>query len=65
MIRPRFARSVAAVVALVTLSSFAVACSGSSDEVVKTADGKTVLRYEGSKTILFLRHDVLQRIGCR
>ncbi len=48
MIRPRFARSVAAVVALVTLSSFAVACSGSSDEVVKTADGKTVLRYEGS-----------------
>ena len=48
MIRPRFARSVAAVVALVTLSSFVVACSGSSDEVVKTADGKTVLRYEGS-----------------
>lgn len=48
MIRPRFARSVAAALALVSLAGLAVACSGSSDEVVKTADGKTVLRYEGS-----------------
>ncbi|MDV6286778.1 ABC transporter substrate-binding protein [Rhodococcus jostii] len=46
MIRPRFARTLAAAAALLTFTSLAVACSGS--ETTTTADGKTVLRYEGS-----------------
>ena len=46
MIRPRFARTLAAAAALLTFTSLAVACSGS--ETTTTADGKTVLRYEGT-----------------
>ncbi|MFC9550396.1 ABC transporter substrate-binding protein [Rhodococcus sp. NPDC056960] len=46
MIRPRLARTLAAAVALLTFTSLAAACSGS--EATTTADGKTVLRYEGS-----------------
>ncbi|MFC9835051.1 ABC transporter substrate-binding protein [Rhodococcus sp. NPDC127530] len=46
MIRPRFARTLAAAAALLTFTSLAVACS--SSETTTTADGKTVLRYEGS-----------------
>ncbi|MBC2639772.1 MULTISPECIES: ABC transporter substrate-binding protein [unclassified Rhodococcus (in: high G+C Gram-positive bacteria)] len=46
MIRPRLARTLAAAVALLTFTSLAVACSGS--EATTTADGRTVLRYEGS-----------------
>ncbi|WP_043780971.1 ABC transporter substrate-binding protein [Rhodococcus sp. JVH1] len=46
MIRPRFARTLAAAAALLTFTSLAVACSGS--EATTTADGKTVLRYEGT-----------------
>lgn len=48
MIRPRFARTLAAAAALLTFTSLAVACSGS--ETTTTADGKTVLRYEGGTT---------------
>ncbi|MDI9948293.1 MULTISPECIES: ABC transporter substrate-binding protein [unclassified Rhodococcus (in: high G+C Gram-positive bacteria)] len=46
MIRPRFARTLAAAAALLTFTSLAVACS--SSETTTTADGKTVLRYEGT-----------------
>ncbi|GCE40379.1 ABC transporter substrate-binding protein [Rhodococcus sp. USK10] len=46
MIRPRFARTLAAAAALLSLTSLAVACSKS--ETTTTADGKTVLRYEGT-----------------
>ena len=46
MIRPRFARTLAAAAALLTFTSVAVACS--SSETTTTADGKTVLRYEGT-----------------
>ena len=46
MIRPRFARTLAAAAALLSLTSLAVACSRS--ETTTTADGKTVLRYEGT-----------------
>ncbi|KXF52560.1 ABC transporter substrate-binding protein [Rhodococcus sp. SC4] len=46
MIRPRFARTLAAAAAVLTFTSLAVACSGS--ETTTTADGKTVLRYEGT-----------------
>ncbi|BAH53256.1 ABC transporter substrate-binding protein [Rhodococcus opacus] len=46
MIRPRFARTLAAAAALLSLTSLAVACS--SSETTTTADGKTVLRYEGT-----------------
>jgi ABC-type nitrate/sulfonate/bicarbonate transport system substrate-binding protein len=46
MIRPRFARTLAAAAALLTFTSLAVACSRS--ETTTTADGKTVLRYEGT-----------------
>ncbi|ANS25947.1 ABC-type nitrate/sulfonate/bicarbonate transport system substrate-binding protein [Rhodococcus percolatus] len=46
MIRPRFARTLAAAATLLTFTSLAVACSGS--ETTTTADGKTVLRYEGT-----------------
>lgn len=45
MIRPRFLRPLAAVAALLTLASGAVACQS---EAAKTADGKTLLRYEGT-----------------
>lgn len=47
MIRPVFSRLAAAAVAVLALSSLTAACSDSAD-VVTTADGKTVLRYEGS-----------------
>ncbi|MEN0136586.1 MAG: ABC transporter substrate-binding protein [Rhodococcus sp. (in: high G+C Gram-positive bacteria)] len=46
MIRPRFARTLAAATALLSLTGLAVACS--SSDTTTTADGKTVLRYEGS-----------------
>ncbi|KAF0961884.1 ABC transporter substrate-binding protein [Rhodococcus sp. T7] len=46
MTRPRFARTLAAAAALLSLTSLAVACSKS--ETTTTADGKTVLRYEGT-----------------
>ncbi|MFD6059794.1 ABC transporter substrate-binding protein [Rhodococcus wratislaviensis] len=46
MIRPRFARTLAAAAALLTFTSLAVGCS--SSETTTTADGKTVLRYEGT-----------------
>lgn len=46
MIRPRLARTLAAAAALLTFAGLTVACS--SDKTVTTADGKTVLRYEGT-----------------
>ncbi len=46
MIRPRLARTLAAATALLTLTGLATACS--SSETTTTADGKTVLRYEGT-----------------
>ncbi|MCQ4117947.1 ABC transporter substrate-binding protein [Rhodococcus tibetensis] len=46
MIRPRLARTLAVTAALLSFTSLAVACS--SDKTVTTADGKTVLRYEGT-----------------
>lgn len=46
-LRRRLTTAVAAAAALLTLTSLTAACSASSDATV-TADGRTVLRYEGS-----------------
>ncbi|AWK71255.1 ABC transporter substrate-binding protein [Rhodococcus oxybenzonivorans] len=46
MLHPRLARTLAAAAALLTFAGLTVACS--SDKTVTTADGKTVLRYEGT-----------------
>ncbi|MFD6893715.1 ABC transporter substrate-binding protein [Rhodococcus sp. NPDC060086] len=46
-LRRRLVTAVSAAAALLTLTSLTAACSSSSDTAV-TADGKTVLRYEGS-----------------
>jgi ABC-type nitrate/sulfonate/bicarbonate transport system substrate-binding protein len=46
-LRRRLTTAVAAAAALLTLTSVTAACSSGSDSTV-TADGKTVLRYEGS-----------------
>ncbi|MFF0814914.1 ABC transporter substrate-binding protein [Rhodococcus sp. NPDC003318] len=48
MIRPRLTRTLAAAAALLALTGLATACSDSESSTATTADGKTVLRYEGS-----------------
>lgn len=48
MIRPRLTRTLAVAAALFTLAGVATACSGSESDTTTTADGKTVLRYEGT-----------------